>query len=708
MSSFPYPSSPFSSHANGLRQKAHFNTSTYNGSSFPLLCHNSGFQITPTESASLSVATYKLAASLASGTSAADLTAQPPTKKQAKANKPITDNEETENAGKQGKKIKNSEMKCAEDAAADEEGISDLTVAERVLEESSLTVVPPNRLKKNTNQMDMKPIMKVKTKKILKVQLMDQMQVMEMNQNTVMKITPVRIKILEGSDISIVSSKSNSNRTEDRTSKDKELDIIMNSPPVSPPRTTSGILRGNALGNHPNAADFHSAAESTTVGLVKGQVWLYMSNADPSTVMVPGVASFTLKHNLMATIGPVLKKLKDRAEHFFTADRCLYVCESKAWNILGNFESAVKDDEEVDWLKIDGEFILPILSSGFQPNTPLSLDIETYSIQSKGGISEQRTEELIDVLKIPRDILVSTAPRLQVTYQRYLACIKANSDHNTMDKNRTWPVAKATKKEIVTVFVSSSAWYENYSNFDKIADFPAMQSWLAEDEDSPTDLDLWGFERDYYTFLDLKRWLKEKKEKRKGKGKGKSKEEKGGKDEKAHEDKEKSSSKKHNWMVTFETYLSKFILSNFGENITLSATLVILVSMIDNIDLLSLHARQQNAKLLARAIQEKIGMDSDDLFDDYEINEHTTQTGRSILLGTKLDEMARLLKLYPFNQERKVFEAAECETQSCKGWALHVHTKVRDYQVFVKNVKHYILQNMNEPMMKNRDIIWFI
>ncbi|KAF9008197.1 hypothetical protein BDQ17DRAFT_1422270 [Cyathus striatus] len=114
-----------------------------------------------------------------------------------------------------------------------------------------------------------------------------------------------------------------------------------------------------------------------------------------------------------------------------------------------------------------------------------------------------------------------------------------------MDKNRTWPIAKATKKEIVTVFVSSSAWYENYSNFDKIVDFPTMQSWLVEDEDSPSDLDLWGFESYHYTFLDLKKWLKEKKEKRKGKGKGKSKEEKGGRDEKSHEEKEKSSSKKH-------------------------------------------------------------------------------------------------------------------------------------------------------------------
>ncbi|KAF9007950.1 hypothetical protein BDQ17DRAFT_1323865 [Cyathus striatus] len=96
-----------------------------------------------------------------------------------------------------------------------------------------------------------------------------------------------------------------------------------------------------------------------------------------------------------------------------------------------------------------------------------------------------------------------------------------------MDKNRTWPIAKETKKEIITVFVSSSAWYENYSNFDKIADFSTMQSC------------------DHYIFLDLKKWLKEKKEKRKGKGKGKSKEEKRGRDEKSHEEKEKSSLKKY-------------------------------------------------------------------------------------------------------------------------------------------------------------------
>ncbi|KAF9007951.1 hypothetical protein BDQ17DRAFT_1422611 [Cyathus striatus] len=273
-------------------------------------------------------------------TSAADLTAQPPTKKQAKANKSITDNEETEKVQeKQGKKIvKGKKVKK--------------TCAERVLEESSLPVAPPKQGPSSDVPQPAAPVFTVTCK--CHSDMEKEFDGYETNnkKNTESssngpgpnkKHTEDQISKGKGSD------KFNDNHTEDSTSKNKEGDIIMTSPPVSPPHATSkpgtvdmvdianispkgssrsegGILRGNALGNHPNAADFHN----------------------PITVMVPGVASFTLKHNLTVTIGPVLKKLKDKAEHFFTADCCLYVYESKAWNILGNFEYTVKDDEEVD------------------------------------------------------------------------------------------------------------------------------------------------------------------------------------------------------------------------------------------------------------------------------------------------------------------------------------------------------------------------
>ncbi|KAF8998957.1 hypothetical protein BDQ17DRAFT_1328554 [Cyathus striatus] len=311
--------------------------------------------ITPTESAP-PVTHETHSKSRKCGTSVADLTAQPPTKKQAKVNKPITDNEETENVQKkQGKKIvkakkakktrKTSEMKRAEDAAADEEGVPDLTAYE-----SSLPVAPPKQGPSSDVPQPAAPVFTVTHKRHSDMEKVMVGDISITSSKPNKKHTEDQISKGKGSD------KSNDNHTEDSTSKNKEGDIIMTSPPVSPPCVTSkpgtvdtvdianispkgssrsegGILRGNALGNHPNATDFHSA-----VGPIKGWIWLYVSNADPSTVMVPGVASFTLKHNLTVTIRPVLKKLKDKAEHFFTADHCLYVYESRMackWSLVG-------------------------------------------------------------------------------------------------------------------------------------------------------------------------------------------------------------------------------------------------------------------------------------------------------------------------------------------------------------------------------------
>ncbi|KAF8992029.1 hypothetical protein BDQ17DRAFT_1546626 [Cyathus striatus] len=570
--------------------------------------------ILPTESAPPSATHETHTESRKCGTSAADLTAQPPTKK---ANIPISDEEEAENVkekqvkkvkkivkGKKGKKTqKTSEMKAAEDAAADAEGVPDLTAYK-----SGLPVAPSKRGPPLNVPQPAAPAFTVTRKHRSDMEKVEEeseydgseasneSKSKENKEDSGHKLSVGDKDKSDSSDTNILRGGdiSKEKHTEDQTSKDKDGndnsqnkdDIVMTSPPVSPPCTTSkpgtvdtldiamispkgssrsegGILRGNAFGNCLNAADFSSAVESTTVGPVKGQVWLYVSDADPSTIVVPGVASFSLKHNHTLTIAPILKKLKAKAEHFFAADHCLFVYESKAWNLLGSFETAVMEDEEIDWLKINGELILPVLSSGFKPNATPPVNNEISFIQSKsagssaasshavsrshtpslvqrGGISEQSTEELIAVLKIPRAIVESTSPGLQVTYQKYIACIEAISEHNAMEKNRTWPVAKATKKEIISVFVSSSAWYDNYSNFDKIANFPAMQAWLAGDKESPADLDLWGFESDHYTFLDLKKWLKENVEKRKGKGKGKSKEEKGDKDEGTSERKEKS------------------------------------------------------------------------------------------------------------------------------------------------------------------------
>ncbi|KAF8998029.1 hypothetical protein BDQ17DRAFT_1544157 [Cyathus striatus] len=453
--------------------------------------------ILPTESAPPSATHETHTESRKHGTSAADLTAQPPTKK---ANIPISDEEEAENVKekqvKKVKKLKTSEMKAAEDAAADAEGVPDLTAYE-----SGLPVAPPKRGPPLNVPQPAAPAFTVTRKHcsdMEKVEEESEYDGSEASNESKSKENKedsghkLSVGDKDKSDSSDGGDISKEKHTEDQTSKDKDgndnsqnkdgiyylfLNIVMTSPPVSPPRTTS---KPGTVDTLDIAMISPKGSSRSEVGPVKGQVWLYVSDADPSTIVVPGVASFSLKHNHTLTIAPILKKLKAKAEHFFAADHCLFVYESKAWNLLGSFETAVMEDVEIDWLKIDGELILPVLSSGFKPNAtpPVNNEISfiqpksagssaasshavshshTPSLVQRGGISEQRTEELIAVLKIPRAIVESTSPGLQVAYQKYIACIEAISEHNAMEKNRTWPVAKATKKEIISVFVSSSA-----------------------------------------------------------------------------------------------------------------------------------------------------------------------------------------------------------------------------------------------------------
>ena len=97
--------------------------------------------------------------------------------------------------------------------------------------------------------------------------------------------------------------------------------------------------------------------------------------------------------------------------------------------------------------------------------------------------------------------------------------------------------------------------------FLKLADYPAIMSWLENSDDKLSDLELWGVEKAMYGFSNLFEWLdndgvglrgagkgKEKKvakgkakgkekEKRKDKGKGREKEVTGGKKKKVRMDK---------------------------------------------------------------------------------------------------------------------------------------------------------------------------
>ncbi|KAF8812792.1 hypothetical protein BYT27DRAFT_7086626 [Phlegmacium glaucopus] len=116
--------------------------------------------------------------------------------------------------------------------------------------------------------------------------------------------------------------------------------------------------------------------------------------------------------------------------------------------------------------------------------------------------------------------------------------------------------------------------------------------------------------------------------------------------------------------LTFKVF-SEFILSHFSSQVSLATVLVLLFTMTENPELLSLHARQQNPvydeentvqvsswmKALAKAITYQLEEETQTLFKRSERPFNEDQIAFS--LGKKLDSLAKLLGLFPYNKKGK-------------------------------------------------------
>jgi hypothetical protein len=161
--------------------------------------------------------------------------------------------------------------------------------------------------------------------------------------------------------------------------------------------------------------------------------------------------------------------------------------------------------------------------------------------------------------------------------------------------------------------------------------------------------------------------------------------------------------------LSFKVF-SQFVQENFSSRITLAQVLLVLFTMTDNPDLLSLHARQQNPKYvgetrspisgwikcLARGLQEKLGDNHTKLSKHYQRNQPSDKAHLDDI-SQKLDAFSKVLNLYPYDSERqfqgklkavsyKSIQAVQvicphsvaCETTSCSPRSLRQNTKLRD------------------------------
>lgn len=161
-------------------------------------------------------------------------------------------------------------------------------------------------------------------------------------------------------------------------------------------------------------------------------------------------------------------------------------------------------------------------------------------------------DKLIAALEIPVELTDHKDIDLAYAWQKYKACLKAISTCNSLwgsTEFRQLFDRKPTQADIISVFKGKTQWHLTYSKiFPKLAEYPAMVSWLENSNDKLSDFELWGVEKAVYGFSDLSEWLDNDGVGLRGAGKGKEKEVAKGKakdkeKEKRKDDKEKEKRK---------------------------------------------------------------------------------------------------------------------------------------------------------------------
>jgi hypothetical protein len=153
----------------------------------------------------------------------------------------------------------------------------------------------------------------------------------------------------------------------------------MDSPPSSPSnnlhgasRTIGGIFRGQAHGNVFNFADGLDSIMDVPSAPLIGKVHLFLNKSDVKPTM-------SIKHEVTSQLAPVLHKIAGRYSpvrskflfHTFVSflihlhiefNRRIYVRdEEEIWSVRGRFNTALEDDEAVNWIVEKGDLILPVL-----------------------------------------------------------------------------------------------------------------------------------------------------------------------------------------------------------------------------------------------------------------------------------------------------------------------------------------------------------
>jgi hypothetical protein len=149
-------------------------------------------------------------------------------------------------------------------------------------------------------------------------------------------------------------------------------------------RTSGGVSRGRALGNIFNFADVKEVlTQHPNHGTVsKGRVYVYLSSSNPTSLNPETMNPMaTVKVTTSPTIAPILQQVTRRfspvrskytsfimLEYYLAIvlenNRHIYVLENSVWDLKGRYNMAIEDDDDLDWVTVNGENVTSMLVVG--------------------------------------------------------------------------------------------------------------------------------------------------------------------------------------------------------------------------------------------------------------------------------------------------------------------------------------------------------
>ncbi|KIJ92679.1 hypothetical protein K443DRAFT_113196, partial [Laccaria amethystina LaAM-08-1] len=491
-------------------------------------------------------------------------------------------------------------------------------------------------------------------------------------------------------------------------------------------KTIGGFARGNAVGNTYGFGD--EPMVDLPALQQKGKVMVYISSSDPSTILPTETPPSFQKMMVVTHMSkPLFDTLGKKWPTIKNPEYTIFVHDI-VWTLLGSFEeiTSVEGDEEITWHTENNKPVPQILLSNFTlpshlstavaasavlptaATTSLIVPVASASVQPQGGrvhFTQEQTA-MADALEIPVALRhTGNALKLQEHYTRYLALLEAEKRLKKMQKDGTWPAGLRLPvgRDIPNLFIGKSTWHDFWSKtFPHVAEYPEMVKWLSNEEDCMETEELFGVKLKAYHFAELLAWVQNGGSLVKPK-KGAAKEgsaatsstskkssaskKPAGSAKKVAASKSGTSKRKYSqlalllWMtfliphvlaspqsapfpdIGFQEFRD-FIINNFGNKISLPTVTMMLLSMTNNTELLSLHFKQNPGskatswiKCLARAIIEQLGdNNADTLFSEYELSMFKNATARESnvsSLAVKLGEFSHLLGFYPFNNKQK-------------------------------------------------------